>query len=295
MQTSKQRLIAFILIAIGTLAILARVSEGAAWLWVGLAASVFLFTYIRRKDYGILVTGSVLAGVAVGILLEASWGWNGAFLISLGAGFLAIDRVEPKPNHWPLYVAGILGSLGLVVGLLENGILTSIWFALLLIVVGVILIGRDEKSFGDGKWISFNPTSKASEADLSPEASQTVINSEAVTEAKEVNGQKEKPSKRSKSKEEKPSTEPSNTNQAKETPEQETTNSDELKSKLELWRRETAKAEDKAAYLVLTNESLNLIVEQKPQTLKDLNAIKGIGKVKLERYGQAILELVAAS
>ncbi len=293
MQTSKQRLLAFILIAIGTLAILARVSEGAAWLWVALAAGGFLYSYSRRKDYGMLVTGSVLAGVAIGILLEASWGWNGAFLISLGAGFLAIDRVEPKSNHWPLYAAAILGSLGLLVGLLENGILSSIWFALLVIVIGVVLIARGEKAFGDGKWISFKAAPEASEADISPEATQTVTQSEeAVTEVKETSSKKANPTNK---KEEKSSAEALNTNQAEEKPEQESTNAAELKSKLELWRRETAKAEDKAAYLVLSNESLSLIVEQKPQTLKDLNSIKGIGKVKLERYGQAILELVAAS
>lgn len=291
MQTSTQRLIAFILIAIGTLAILARVSEGAAWLWVGLAAGGFLYTYSRRKDYGILVTGSVLAGVAIGILFEASWGWNGAFLISLAAGFLAIDRVEPKPNHWPLYVAGILGSLGLLVGLLENGILTSIWFALLLIVAGVIMIGRDEKSFGDGKWMSFKAARDTSEEAQGSKATQTATNAEDATiQAKETSSKEEKAVK---SKKENPNTAASDTNQAEKSPEQKTTNATELKSILELWRRETAKAEDKAAYLVLTNESLGLIVEQKPQTLKELNAIKGIGKVKLERYGNAILELVA--
>jgi len=38
----------------------------------------------------VLVLGSILGGMAIGILLEGSFGWDGAFLVGLGAGSLAV-------------------------------------------------------------------------------------------------------------------------------------------------------------------------------------------------------------
>ena len=58
---------------------------------------------------------------------------------------------------------------------------------------------------------------------------------------------------------------------------------------LEVWRRETAKTEGRPAYIVLRNESLAQIAQRNPQTLEELEKVKGIGPVKLEHYGSAIL------
>ena len=58
---------------------------------------------------------------------------------------------------------------------------------------------------------------------------------------------------------------------------------------LETWRRETARAEGNTAYFVLRNETLRLIAQENPKTLDELEQIKGIGPVKLERYGDAVL------
>ena len=66
----------------------------------------------------------------------------------------------------------------------------------------------------------------------------------------------------------------------------------ELYTRLEVWRRETARAEDRAAYLILTNDTMQKIAATKPQTVQELLDIKGIGEVKLERYGEALLRLV---
>ena len=62
---------------------------------------------------------------------------------------------------------------------------------------------------------------------------------------------------------------------------------------LETWRRETARAEGNTAYFVLRNETLRLIAQENPKTLGELEQIKGIGPVKLERYGDAVLRVLS--
>jgi hypothetical protein len=143
-----RRLAAWVLIALGTLALLSRVGPGTGWLWVALAAAGFLVAYRREGTYPFLVVGAVLAGMAAGLLLEGAWGWRGAFLMSLGAGFLAIDRIEPRASRWPIYPAAVLVGVGLVYWLFRTGVLQSFWFPFLLIVAGVYLLRRT----GDG-WV----------------------------------------------------------------------------------------------------------------------------------------------
>ena len=65
-----------------------------------------------------------------------------------------------------------------------------------------------------------------------------------------------------------------------------------LYTRLETWRRETARTEDRAAYLILTNDTMQKIAATKPQTTQELLDIKGIGDVKLERYGEALLKII---
>ena len=191
--TRDNKVLAYILIGLGALFLLSRIDVDTGWLWVGIVAAAFLYGYVRKKSYGLLVAGSVLTGVAVGLLLEESWGWNGAFLVSLGVGFLAIDRVEPRQSRWPLYVAGLLVVLGLVTGLSEAGLLGSFWFALILIGGGVYLLNRDRKKAvsadTSGSGGSSPPHSeKAASGDThvtqSPQPTETVTPSQAKTAAK---------------------------------------------------------------------------------------------------------------
>lgn len=134
------RTIAWVLIGLGAVALLGRIGAGTGWLWVALAAAGFLFAYRSQRTYAFLVIGGVLAGVSAGILFEGAWNWDGAFLLSLGAGFLVIDQVEPKPSRWPVYPAAILVGLGLITWLFSAGILGSIWFPILLILAGLYLL-----------------------------------------------------------------------------------------------------------------------------------------------------------
>lgn len=143
---SGRQLIAYVLIGAGAVALLARVGPGTGWLWVALAAAGFLAAYRQQGTYAFLVVGGVLAGLAGGILLEGAWRWPGAFLMSLGAGFLVIDWVEPKKRRWPIYPAAVLIGLGLVYWLFRSGIVQSLWFPFLLIIGGIYLLRKPKRS-----------------------------------------------------------------------------------------------------------------------------------------------------
>ena len=51
-------------------------------------------------------------------------------------------------------------------------------------------------------------------------------------------------------------------------------------------------AAGKPAYTVLSDQSLHEIARRRPATLAQLGNIKGMGPVKLERYGDALLAVV---
>jgi hypothetical protein len=304
-------LVAYALIAIGVVALLGRLSGGAGWLWVGLVAIGFLWAWVAQKSYGFLVTGSILAGVAVGILLESSWGWNGAFLISLGIGFIMIDRLETRQNKWPLYVGAVLAVLGLVIGVLETGFLGSFWFALLLIGVGVYLLTRGQGSDPTAGWVKVEPHPTSPSSSYSPSSTETVSSTPAATTnevspsfSTNVNDSGVNDSGLDSSSSDlsiTPShTVPSNTVSSDTVPSDVAQLREplpleydhELYTRLETWRRETARAEDRAAYLILTNDTMQKIAATKPQTVQELLEIKGIGEVKLERYGEALLKII---
>lgn len=134
---------AYLLIGLGALALLARLSGGAGWLWLGLVAAALLVAYAQQRTYGFLVLGGVLAGSAVGLLLQSVFPrGEGVFLISLGLGLVAIDRVERRTPRWSWVLGWVLTGLGVVTGLASSGLLSSTWFALLLIAAGALLLWR---------------------------------------------------------------------------------------------------------------------------------------------------------
>jgi ATP-dependent DNA helicase RecQ len=67
-----------------------------------------------------------------------------------------------------------------------------------------------------------------------------------------------------------------------------------LYERLRKWRTETARAMGKPPYVVLTNKMLKALAGAKPSTLTEVAAIKGIGPRRLERYGQAVLDLLTS-
>lgn len=65
-----------------------------------------------------------------------------------------------------------------------------------------------------------------------------------------------------------------------------------LFERLREWRRERAGEESVPAFVVFTDATLQLIAEHKPRTHDALLRINGIGRSKVEKYGEDVLSLV---
>jgi superfamily II DNA helicase RecQ len=59
------------------------------------------------------------------------------------------------------------------------------------------------------------------------------------------------------------------------------------------WRLRQSRAASAPAYVIFPNTTLAAIASARPQTARALLAVPGIGPVKAERYGEAVLALVA--
>lgn len=102
----------------------------AAWLWITLTGVFFLVLHARLGPYPFLVAGALLAGAGIGTLLEVSWRWSGAFLLSLGAAAITVEALAPRPGRGAFALGVALLILGTAVGLAEAG--RQGWLALLL-------------------------------------------------------------------------------------------------------------------------------------------------------------------
>ncbi|MBB3043315.1 MULTISPECIES: ATP-dependent helicase [Nocardioides] len=67
---------------------------------------------------------------------------------------------------------------------------------------------------------------------------------------------------------------------------------EELFERLREWRKARAGEEGKPAFVVFTDATLQLIAEHKPRTPEALLRINGIGRSKVEKYGDDVLDLV---
>ncbi|GAA3722327.1 DNA helicase-2/ATP-dependent DNA helicase PcrA [Spinactinospora alkalitolerans] len=68
---------------------------------------------------------------------------------------------------------------------------------------------------------------------------------------------------------------------------------EELLERLKAWRREISAEQKVPAYVVFTDATLQAIAEHVPTGVSQLSRISGVGAVKLERYGEAVLALCA--
>ena len=64
---------------------------------------------------------------------------------------------------------------------------------------------------------------------------------------------------------------------------------------LRQWRREEAQSADVPAYVVFTDATLTAIAEARPGSLEQLAGLAGVGPSKLERYGEAVLQVIEQS
>ena len=64
---------------------------------------------------------------------------------------------------------------------------------------------------------------------------------------------------------------------------------------LRQWRSAKAREENVPPYVVANNSELEEIIKANPKTPEQLEAIKGFGKIKREKYGLEILEILRRS
>jgi superfamily II DNA helicase RecQ len=69
---------------------------------------------------------------------------------------------------------------------------------------------------------------------------------------------------------------------------------EELVTRLRSWRLERSQEDAVPAYVVLHDATLRELAALRPQTLNELAGVKGFGPVKLERYGDDLLAVLAA-
>jgi DNA helicase II / ATP-dependent DNA helicase PcrA len=67
----------------------------------------------------------------------------------------------------------------------------------------------------------------------------------------------------------------------------------DLFERLRDWRKQVADAESVPAFVVFTDATLTAVASDKPANHQALLAIPGIGRTKLDRYGDNLLSLVA--
>ncbi len=70
---------------------------------------------------------------------------------------------------------------------------------------------------------------------------------------------------------------------------------DALFSRLREWRLAASKEQGVPAYVVFSDATLQAIAAARPASRRELASIPGVGAVKLDRYGAAVLELCAAA
>jgi ATP-dependent DNA helicase RecQ len=69
---------------------------------------------------------------------------------------------------------------------------------------------------------------------------------------------------------------------------------DPLLAALKTWRREQARTQGVPPYVVFHDRTLMELAAARPTSLAALSEVSGIGNAKLERYGEALLEVLAA-
>ena len=61
---------------------------------------------------------------------------------------------------------------------------------------------------------------------------------------------------------------------------------------LKSWRADLAKDNKVPAYIIFDDKTLKLLAAKKPSDEDELSVIKGIGKKKLEEYGEEVLAII---
>ena len=141
---TREQQIGFALIGLGLLWFLTTaVGVDSGWLWIAAISAGFGVAYSRTRNAGFAVPCGILAGIAVGILLEALLPFEGsAFLLGLAGGFYAVKTLEPKIHLWAMYPASILAAIAVLIFVTQNALL----IALVLVGAGAYLLTRNRSA-----------------------------------------------------------------------------------------------------------------------------------------------------
>ena len=61
---------------------------------------------------------------------------------------------------------------------------------------------------------------------------------------------------------------------------------------LRVWRRQVAREHGVPAYTVFHDSTLEEIARRRPASPQELRTVSGVGAIKLERYGAALLDVI---
>jgi ATP-dependent DNA helicase RecQ len=64
--------------------------------------------------------------------------------------------------------------------------------------------------------------------------------------------------------------------------------------RLREWRRDTAREQSVPAYVVFNDATLRELAVERPDTITALAGISGVGRSKLEQYGEEVLDVIAS-
>jgi ATP-dependent DNA helicase RecQ len=64
---------------------------------------------------------------------------------------------------------------------------------------------------------------------------------------------------------------------------------------LKAWRLQRARRDDVPAFVVFHDTTLEEIARRRPRELWELAKVSGVGPMKLERYGEELLETLAVT
>ena len=144
---------ALVLIGFGVVLLMAQLTGVGAEAVVAVIGVGFVIGYAATRRYGLLIAGSIMTGLGIGIVIEtqATGSQGEPVLLGLGIGFLAIYAVDAvirraDAHWWPVIPGGILTTIGVLIGTgreswLENA---GSWWPAILIVIGalILLTGR---------------------------------------------------------------------------------------------------------------------------------------------------------
>ncbi|WP_435371709.1 HRDC domain-containing protein, partial [Parabacteroides goldsteinii] len=65
-----------------------------------------------------------------------------------------------------------------------------------------------------------------------------------------------------------------------------------LLDSLQQLRKQIAEREQTPAYIIFSDDSLEDMVQKRPVTLEEFSEIRGVGEIKLEKYGKVFVALI---